>query len=64
MLTFICVLVHETAQGKGNDEIQFYVTKKMARWDVAVDCQKLTHTNTHKNTQTHMYAQKEEKEDR
>lgn len=68
MSTFVCVWINETAQGKGNDEAwmtwQFDVTIKMARWDVAVNCQTLTRTNTHTNTQTHSYTHKEEKEDR
>lgn len=37
--------------------------RKMARWDVAVDCQMLIHTNTHTRTYKHK-EEKEEKEDR
>lgn len=64
MFTLNCVWVNKTAQGRGNDEAwmtgQSDVVRKMARWDVVVDCQMPTHTII----QTYKHTPKEEKEDR
>lgn len=59
MLILICVGVNETAQGKGNEENQFDVMRKMAWRDEAIDTVKRSRTPTDAqllSTNTHVHT--------